>query len=425
MSYLRSAAGRLFSSFALTMGLTFSVTSTQAATPLLNGFGGPSGFGESFLPRNDDDSTTQLPLPFPINFFGNTYETFWVNNNGNISFAGPLSDFTPNAFPGAPQPIIAPWWADVDTRNLGSDVVYYVAPNPNSLVVTWPNVGYFSSAADKLNSFQLVLQNETGDSSGAFTAEFRYERLEWTTGDASDGSGGLGGIPAVAGYDAGDGVNYFMLPGSRTGSILDVINTSNVSTDTPGLWRFSFADGLPPGSSPQNPLLPVIIDGNFVFQFPVQTGVRVFIDPPVTVGYNYSVNGGPLFASVTPPTLPNDNLYDLFFSSDSCATYSQFITQIAGSADYTFSSPQSCFSIRDIAEAANLDPADPLAFVAGVTFNSDGFVTVMQSPIPFENGGGGGGGASPVPAPLPILSGAALLGSFRKLRTLSSRLKLS
>jgi len=421
---------KLFSPVVLTLGLTLSATSTEAAVPLLNGFGGPSGYGEGFLPRNDDESTTELPLPFPVDFYGNRYTSFWVNNNGNITFGGPVSEFTPSAFPGAERPIIAPWWADVDTRNTISDVVYYDAPNPDSLVVTWPNVGYFNSKADKLNSFQLVLRREAGDTSGAFNAEFRYAQLEWTTGDASNGQGGLGGIPAVAGFDAGDGTNFFMLPGSRTASVLDVINQSNVGPETPGLWRFSFSgDGSPPGSSPENPFLPVIVDGSFVFEFPVQPGVRFFIDPPVSIGYNYVTTGGPLFSSAIAPILPSDSLYDLYFSTDSCSSYTQFVSQISGSTEYTFSTPQSCFSIRDIAEAANLDPADPLAFVTGMTFDSAGTVSVTQTPIPFDSngggGGGGGGGTSSVPAPLPILGGAVVFRSLRKLRTLSSMLKFS
>ena len=146
----------LLTSSTVLSGLVLAPLPSQAI-PLLSGFGGPSGFGTSFLPRNDDESTSILPLPFPIRFYGNTYNNFYVNNNGNITFSSSLSDYTPSAFPGAPQPLIAPWWADVDTRNSISDVVYFVAPNANSLVVTWPNVGYFSEAADKLNSFQFSI----------------------------------------------------------------------------------------------------------------------------------------------------------------------------------------------------------------------------------------------------------------------------
>jgi hypothetical protein len=302
--------------------------------------------------------------------------------------------------------MLAPWWADVDTRGAGSDVVYFTAPNADSFVVTWPNVGYYNEQTDKLNSFQLSLQRQPGNTTGAFTAEYRYESLQWTTGSASGGSNGLGGIPAVAGYDAGDGANYYMLPGSRTGDVLNVQNTSNVSATQPGLWRFFFGDnGEAPGSSPSNPLLPVVVDGSFVFQFPVQPSVPFFIDPPVAIGYDYTVTGGPLFASTTPPTLPNDNLFDLYFSNDNCSTYTQFVAQITGSTQFNFPTSQSCFGIREIALSANLDPADPLAFVTGVTFDQAGFVTVTQTPLIVD-----------VPAPLPLLGAAAAFRSTRRLR---------
>lgn len=396
---------------ALTWGFSLLGQAGYAATPLLNGFGGPSGYGENFLDRNDDGSTTQLPLPFPVNFYGTTYNSLWVNNNGNVTFTGPLGSFTPSAFPGAPQPMIAPWWADVDTRNQGSDIVYFDAPNADTFVVTWPNVGYYSVQADKLNSFQLVLQRNPGDTSGAFTAQFRYAQLQWTTGSASGGTNGLGGTPAVAGYDAGDTMNYFMLPGSRTGEILDVVNLSNVSPDTPGLWQFSFtAGGDAPGETPENPLMPVVVDDSFVFNFPVQPNRPFFIDPPVAVGYNYTVAGGPLFASVIAPTL-SDTSYDLYFSTDSCATYGQFVGNLSPSVPFDFTSPQSCFSIQDIDVAMNLDPTDPLAFVTGIFFDSAGFVNVTQTPIVVNTDP-----TSSVPGPLPFLGALSAFRWSRRLR---------
>jgi len=397
----------LASSTALSIGMVLAPLPGRAI-PLLNGFGGPSGFGTSFLPRNDDGSTSVLPLPFSINFFGNTYNSFYVNNNGNITFQQPLSAFTPSAFPGAPTPLIAPWWADVDTRNSGSDVVYFVAPNADSLVVTWPNVGYYSAQADKLNSFQLVLQRSPGDTSGAFSAQFRYEQLQWTTGSASGGSGGLGGIPAVAGYDAGDGVNYLSLPGSETADILNVTNLSNVSPNTPGLWQFNFTgEGSSPGESADNPLLPVIVDGSFQFTFPVQVERRYFIDPEVAIGYDYSVTGGPLFSSVLAPAGINvSNTFDLIFAGGS--------DTIIGGVDYMFATPQSSFGIRGIDIAANLDPDDPTAFVTGLTFNNSGVVNVTQTPIRSDS--------TSVPGPLPLLG---IFAAYRSSRMLQKRIKSS
>jgi hypothetical protein len=375
------------------------------AIPLLSGFGGPSGFGTSFLPRNDDNSTSILPLPFPIRFYGTTYTNFYVNNNGNITFNGPLGSYTPSAFPGAPQPLIAPWWADVDTRNAVSDVVYFVAPSENSLVVTWSNVGYFPSAVDKLNSFQLVLQRSPGDTSGAFTAQFRYEQLQWTTGSASGGSGGLGGIPANAGYDAGDNVNFYSLPGARTGAILDVVNQSNVSPDTPGLWEFLFTENSAPGETPENPLMPVFVDDSFVFDLPVQPNRRFFIDPLVAIGYDYAVTGGPLFYDVQAPSGINpSNTFDLIYGTTNVS--------ITGGIPYIFTTPQSSFRIQGIDVAANLDPTNPLAFVTGLGFNIAGNVTVTQTPITINTSPG----STSVPGPLPVLGVAAVFGWSRKLR---------
>ena len=50
-----------------------------------------SGFNSSTLPRNDDDSTGLVDLPFTANFFGVTRNALYVNNNGNVTFYLPLS----------------------------------------------------------------------------------------------------------------------------------------------------------------------------------------------------------------------------------------------------------------------------------------------------------------------------------------------
>ena len=60
--------------------------------------------------------------------------------------------------------------------------------------------------------------------------------IQWTTGDASDGVGGLGGTPAQVGFNAGDGQRYAAIPQSRTSEIINVASTSNI--DVPGIWVF-------------------------------------------------------------------------------------------------------------------------------------------------------------------------------------------
>ena len=60
--------------------------------------------------------------------------------------------------------------------------------------------------------------------------------IQWTTGDASGGTGGLGGTPAQGGFNADDGIRFLRIPGSRTGAIVDIDTTSNVGVA--GQWTF-------------------------------------------------------------------------------------------------------------------------------------------------------------------------------------------
>ena len=70
---------------------------------------------------------------------------------------------------------------------------------------------------------------------------FLYADLQWTTGDKSFGRGGLGGIEALAGYNAGDQINFYTLAGSQTSKITNIARTSNVGI--PGRWIFKLGEG--------------------------------------------------------------------------------------------------------------------------------------------------------------------------------------
>jgi len=214
------------------------------AYPLLTGLGGRDGFGVHMLHLNDDESSTEIDLsdafPNGLRFFGGVFRSFYVNNNGNVSFGGPVRTFTPEAFPIAGQRIIAPFWSDVDTRP-GGDMAVTWQLATGRVVVTWHDVGYYNHHRDRRNDFQLILRDRSDVARGAFDAEFRYNRCEWTTGDASGGQNGRGGTPAQAGFDAGDREHFAMVPGSRTDAIEGICHTSNVGT--PGRWVFEIRDG--------------------------------------------------------------------------------------------------------------------------------------------------------------------------------------
>ena len=61
-------------------------------------------------------------------------------------------------------------------------------------------------------------------------------KIQWTTGDNSGGYNGLSGTEALAGYNAGNNINSFTIPGSRTPSIINIARTTNVGI--PGTWMF-------------------------------------------------------------------------------------------------------------------------------------------------------------------------------------------
>jgi hypothetical protein len=211
------------------------------------------------LAANDDLSTPAVTLPAPVNFFGTTYTYFYINNNGNVTFQQPLSTFTPFTITASVPPIIAPFFADVDTRGSGSSPVTYsfgpvqYAGRP-AMCVNWVNVGYFSNHYDKLNSFQLLLVDRGDVNPGDFDIVMNYDRIAWETGDASGGVNGFGGTPAGAGYSAGNGnaSQFYEFPGSKTaGAFLDSNANSGLThtsrnTLTPGRHIFEVRNGVAP-----------------------------------------------------------------------------------------------------------------------------------------------------------------------------------
>jgi hypothetical protein len=392
---------RVYTGRGVILGLSaFLLMPSAGAAPLLSGFGGARDYGELAMVRNDDGSSSLLDLPFAINLFGSTYSQFWINNNGNVTFESRLSTYTPDPFPVSDQPMIAPYWADVDTSAGaadGSNNVWVASPNDTTVVVTWDKVGYYTSdpgddffpwepfshgslETDPRNDFQLVLRNRAADTGrpGDFDIEFRYNVLEWTTGDASGGTAGLGGIEAQAGYDAGNGVDFQTLPGSFGPNVLDLQNTTNVAGGEPGLWSFSIRGGAAPGDTPDNPHMPVETEEGWSFEFNVQLDELVFIDPEYAVGYDYIVNAGPNIASVILPDV-GDGLYDVFLWSG--VDWILEIADLAAGYQYVFGLPTDRFRVLGIEIDAMLDPADPLAFVTGLMFDAAGAVSMSQTPI--------------------------------------------
>lgn len=207
-----------------------------------------SGFDASTLAGNDDGSDGPVAIGFDIDFFGVTANQLFVNNNGNVTLDSSLSIFTPFDLTSTGQQIIAPFFADVDTRTAGSEVTYGTGTVDGRAAfgVNWVDVGYFSSQTDlsQLNDFQLVLIERFDTGAGNFDIEFNYGDILWETGNASSGSGGLGGDSARVGFSngTGDAGTFFELEGSAVnGAFLNGgTNALNVGSNIGEAGRFLF-----------------------------------------------------------------------------------------------------------------------------------------------------------------------------------------
>ncbi|MBL8174749.1 MAG: putative Ig domain-containing protein [Bryobacterales bacterium] len=214
-----------------------------------------AGFRQKSVPGNDDGSAPLEPLGWTANFFGRFRSVVFVNNNGNITFDAPLPTFTPFGLTNTGREIIAPFFADVDTRPQGSALVTYghdTIDGRRAFAANYVSVGYYDRHVDKLNSFQVVLIQRQDTGEGNFDIEFNYEQIQWETGDASEGVNGFGGTSAAVGWSNGSGQpgTFFELAGSRIpGSFLSGGANSLVRGRTPGVnsragrWGFRARGG--------------------------------------------------------------------------------------------------------------------------------------------------------------------------------------
>ncbi len=168
----------------------------------------------------DDVINVVAHLPFSFNFYGELFDSLYVNMNGNVSFGQqyiwyPGGSFA-NDFPFSPEKVLAPFYGDVDTRDtldtiptsyLHGRLLYKVTPH--AFYLNWDDVGYYGYQGDLRNSFQLILTDGTDPAvPDGGNVSFCYKDMQWTTGSASDGENGFGGVSATVGANRGDALGY-------------------------------------------------------------------------------------------------------------------------------------------------------------------------------------------------------------------------
>jgi hypothetical protein len=218
-----------------------------------------AGFNTNTLARNDDGSTGFVNFGFSnnVNFFGQSFAGGYVNNNGNLTFDSPLSTFTPFNIITTGRPMLAPFFADVDTRGTNGEPVRYGTDSVDGRAafgVNWVDVGHFiNGSSSNLNSFQLVVIDRSDRNVGDFDFEFNYDTITWEAGQASgsDANGdwiGPGGGPARAGWSNGT-TDAFEIAGSGVddaflGGTSSFLVTNSLNSNVAGRWRFSVVNGM-------------------------------------------------------------------------------------------------------------------------------------------------------------------------------------
>lgn len=211
---------------------------------VVRGLGGARGFGEIEIARSDDGSTRlSLEAVFGdgLSYLGRSYaaDQLWVNTNGTVTFGSAFAAY-PTATNGAlSRAMIAPFWADVDTRLDGEGdesggIWVDVNATGGVVTITWDAVGVYRRRADDPNTFQLQLFDR-GD--GDFDIVYRYDTIGWTIGT---GEGDVGARAGLFGGGAGP-----LLIETRDGyDVLGDLDERLGPSGIQGMWIYEMRDGV-------------------------------------------------------------------------------------------------------------------------------------------------------------------------------------
>ena len=137
--------------------------------------------------------------PWTFDLYGETYEFFYINSKGQISFGGDVIDWTPTGFPAAEYNQIAGYWQDTDIRTVG-EIKW--KKTQDAVYVNFIDVGYYNNQSDLTNSFQIIITSpESGVLPDGNNAQVCYLDMNWAHGDVGGSGGCCGTDPGVTGAD--------------------------------------------------------------------------------------------------------------------------------------------------------------------------------------------------------------------------------
>jgi uncharacterized protein (TIGR03437 family) len=215
------------------------------------------GFRNATLARGDGGSSPETDLGFTFNFFGTQRSRVFVNMDGNISFGRNVQSYSNSSLRGGDPPMIAPFWANVDTTNPGTTQVSYgrdTVDGRAAFGATYVNVAA-SGFPDVRNSFQVVIIDRGDTGSGNAEVEFNYDAINWEcglfgticqNGRITNSTGPA--VAARAGMNSGVSSTSFMIDGSfAPGGFLPAggspLTSRSLNSTVPGRLVFRIRNG--------------------------------------------------------------------------------------------------------------------------------------------------------------------------------------
>lgn len=180
----------------------------------IKGGGGPDSFGYRWIDSDEtggpaysweeinltgtatgisDEDMATINLAFGFEYYGVTYTSVNIFDNGFVSFSSSYNDFENTTLPNTsePQGVIAPFWCDMDPDTQGE--IYYYS-DASKLIIQYDNVAQYGEVGG--NTFQIIFY-----SSGDIVFQYKTMTISspyYTVGfENEDGTKGLG-----IGYDS-------------------------------------------------------------------------------------------------------------------------------------------------------------------------------------------------------------------------------
>jgi large repetitive protein len=195
-------------------GDDFGTNSVGDGTACTTGSSGPESCPLTLL---NNASTGAIPLGFPIDFGNGPITSLYVNENGIVSFTGPITTTSFSSLASVGQPVIAPFFSDLTSVTFvgtvfemngsnfgqimyqrgsasalpGSDGNFDQADEVPAFSVLWYGLTDASSAQVFA---QLIIYSHASSAAGDFDIRFRYGQVDGDQYNTGTGTTGIAGL---------------------------------------------------------------------------------------------------------------------------------------------------------------------------------------------------------------------------------------